>query len=601
MNRMVRKSVSRFALLAVVACGMTLASNQVSRLDAGELKGAESGENSSTAARAFQDEFDAHLRSGEHHLARGMAASKDGAMRDQLFADIAVNQARHGAFRQSVESASYIGSDQSRSSTLSGMRSGAFGGEGGAFGGGVQADYDPLMELIENTVMPESWEAVGGPGTMSPFAAGVHVDGRGTLNRIERPLGNGALEDLKKSSSLRSANDNVRVDSRLRKVSLNRLEKEVQLRHALGLEPSPAMRNLAGLRKIEYIFVYPESNDIVLAGPAGDWTVDVDGRTVSTETGEPTLQLDDLVVCLRNAFDEGGVFGCSIDPRDENMKATQDFLRSTKLTGTRFRQELRNQLGIQDIVVNGIDPRTHAASVLVEADYRMKLIGIGLEESVADLESYLDMVELDKNGNPPPMDVVRWWFSLNYDSVTTTEDRLGYQINGQGVQVQSESEFLAEDGSRIHTGKSTEPTYRFADGFTKKFELLADKYPIYADLRNVFDLAMVSSVIREEGLAKKVDWNMTYFGNGNPQDVYQPELSVAPTTVETVMNHRIIESTQGRRRLRHTIVSVSGGVVVDPNQWTSTEAIEADEYGLTSSEQSVAKPDSLDHHQWWWD
>ena len=31
------------------------------------------------------------------------------------------------------------------------------------------------------------------------------------------------------------------------------------------------MQVLAGLQRIQYVFVYPESNDLVLAGPAGDW------------------------------------------------------------------------------------------------------------------------------------------------------------------------------------------------------------------------------------------------------------------------------------------------------------------------------------------
>lgn len=49
------------------------------------------------------------------------------------------------------------------------MPSGNSGYGPGGMGGGIVADYDSLIELIENTVSPESWEAVGGPGTMSPF------------------------------------------------------------------------------------------------------------------------------------------------------------------------------------------------------------------------------------------------------------------------------------------------------------------------------------------------------------------------------------------------------------------------------------------------
>ena len=32
-----------------------------------------------------------------------------------------------------------------------------------------------------------------------------------------------------------------------------------------------AMTTLAGLQSIKYVLVYPETGDIVLAGPAGDW------------------------------------------------------------------------------------------------------------------------------------------------------------------------------------------------------------------------------------------------------------------------------------------------------------------------------------------
>ena len=55
-------------------------------------------------------------------------------------------------------------------------------------------------------------------------------------------------------------------------VSLTRLEKQVQLLLAAGRQPSEEMQVLAGLQRIEYVFVYPESGDLVLAGPAGDWT-----------------------------------------------------------------------------------------------------------------------------------------------------------------------------------------------------------------------------------------------------------------------------------------------------------------------------------------
>lgn len=48
-------------------------------------------------------------------------------------------------------------------------------GSGGAAGGGVIADFEPLIELIQTTISPESWDEVGGPGTMSEFRANLSL------------------------------------------------------------------------------------------------------------------------------------------------------------------------------------------------------------------------------------------------------------------------------------------------------------------------------------------------------------------------------------------------------------------------------------------
>ena len=59
---------------------------------------------------------------------------------------------------------------------------GAFGGSQpgpgtrpGSMGGGSIADFDSLMELIQTTVVPDTWEALGGPSTMSPYPANLSL------------------------------------------------------------------------------------------------------------------------------------------------------------------------------------------------------------------------------------------------------------------------------------------------------------------------------------------------------------------------------------------------------------------------------------------
>ena len=120
-----------------------------------------------------------------------------------------------------------------------------------------------------------------------------------------------------------------------------------------------------------------------------------------------------------------------------------------------------------------------------------------------------------------------------------TRDHDGFEFRGQGVKVLSENELLTATGQRVHTGASDVLNSEFARNFTLHFSELAAKYPIYADLQNMFDLALLGALVRSERLADRIDWHMTYFGN--PKQ-YRVETSDSPKTVETVINHRIVNA-----------------------------------------------------------
>jgi hypothetical protein len=541
-----------------------------------------------------------HLAAGEFGPALAAAAAADAAQRDQLLAQVAAAQAGAGAKRGAIETAADISGDLARKAALGSLAGGdeqPAAQPGGARGGGAFADFDSLIELIKATVNPDSWDDVGGPGAIDEFAGGVYVDAGGLLKKIATRT-DGSLIAIRRAASEATSTGDPRKASALRKVSLTRLEREVQLLAAQGRDASEAMQALAGLKRIQYILVYPESGDIVLAGPAGDWRRDAEGRLVAADNGAPVLNLDDLVVTLRNAYQAGGSFLCSIDPRQENLAAAKAVnekwsaqpLRSATQR-TRWLEEVRSAIGRQDIRVEGIDPRTRVGRVLVEADYRMKLVGIGLEEGVPGLTSYLSSIEIGKDGKPPAMNVLRWWFTLNYDALKATGARDAFELKGPGVKVLSENEFLTERGDRVHTGESDVLTRQFADSFTKQFEKLATKYPIYAELRNVFDLSLVASVIQSHDLPGQVGWHMTHFG---PQGDYQPLLAAAPTEVESVMNHRIIGG-------KHVVAVVSGGVRVDARTVANKEAIKTDTYGLMAGERRASTPQQLVRRAWWWD
>ena len=560
------------------------------------------------------------LENGEFAAVKSLAEEAGSAKeKNRILAALAKAQHRNGLSTQSISTLGRIGDDATRNRILHQMRdsgSAAGGGSGfggsdlergpnpgpGGRGGAAMADFDPLIELIQNTIDPQSWlDTNGGPGTINEFRSGVSVDAGGVLRKVEYTPKNSLLNEIRKEASRKSAHLEVFRESSLRKVSLNRLEKECQLLAAAGKDPSEAMERLAGIYEIKYLLVYPETNDIVIAGPAGDWKTDVEGVAVHVRTGRPLYRLDDLVVCLRNAVEFDGKFGCSIDPRQANLKATQQFVASSPLKGKRWREGLQSALGLQDISVDGIDPRSIVARVIVEADYRMKLVGMDLEKGVPGVESFLSRVQLDRNGNVPPTDVMRLEFVLDYDSLSVTDSRDAFQLHGQGVKVVSEKELLNQEGDRLQTGRSEGPAAEFARGFTKNFEAMARRYPIYAQLKNVFDLALVSNLIRGEGIDRSCDWNMTYFGPAREGEIrYRSRRGHIPREVKTVMNYREIDVRQNGRKVKtHLVVGISGGVSVDAGRFLrSKDALLKDTYGKLKLDRRTARPAT---ENWWWD
>jgi hypothetical protein len=544
--------------------------------------------------------FRAYLAAGEFAPAVQLARQLPPPRRDACLAQIADAQDHVGAWDASLRSAAAIGDDRARAETFSRLG----GRHAGASGGGAQPDFDALIELITKTIKPTSWDLAGGNGSIQPYPNGVWIDPQGLLQPLLKEDRGNNLAALRASNSRpANGNKNLQRSASLRKVSLTRLEKRIQLLQATGGAIPDEMQVLAGLQRIQYVFAYPDSGDLVLAGPAGDWTVGPDGTTVSRDSGRPPVRLDDLVVVFRHILSKPDAkFGCLITPRQEGLARLQTYLHkpmpkfSSAQDRKKWSAELRAQLGRQDIEVYGLDTRTRAAHVMIEADYRMKLIGMGLEESVPGVKSYLDSIKVSPDGSLPPMSVLRWWFTLNYNAVVADADRRAFAIEGPGVKVESENERLTAEGKRVHTGQSDELNRKFAHSFTEHLEALAQKYPIYAELRNLCDLALVGALLREESLPDKINWHLTLFGDPK---AFPALLGPPPKEVESVINFRVINDSAGKQV--HTVFGVSGGVAVRPSPLVCGAAVRLESDGALARALKRAEPQPAAEEAWWWD
>ena len=432
---------------------------------------------------------------------------------------------------------------------------------------------------------------IGGGGT-----SGGAVDVDGILRRVSVQDPTGNLARQRAQEALVRLDRGVAKRSKLRKVSLTRLERIIRARLADGRPIDDSMQHLAGLTRLQYVFCYPESGDIVLAGPAEAWAEAPSGRMLGIDSGRPVLELQDLVVALR-AFPPGAdhkapfIF-CSIDPTEEGLSRMQQFLhqfgRQATPNDTQFIvEQLREKLGMQVITVGGVSAKTHFAQVLVEADYRMKLIGIGLEQPPVRLTSYVDRANPAQVGRNA---LQRWYFVPDYECVRVSDDAMAMELVGEGVRLVDETEVVGKDGTRSVASSGNRASTAFVKAFTKVYPKLAENAPVYAQLRNCIDMAVAAAFIQNQDYYSLVGWKPEVFAS---EEAYPVETLNPPKEVETAVN----SIWKGRT----LVTPVGGGVQMRPTEAVSSTNLLDDEEGAVQEARAGIDLSKLGPDQWWWD
>lgn len=377
----------------------------------------------------------------------------------------------------------------------------------------------------------------------------------------------------------------------LRRVSLRGLEEALAERP--GQPPSADVRYLYGLQRLDYIFVDPDRRDIVLAGPAEGFAPDPSGRMVGLTTGRPPLQLDDLLTALRWGAASGGrgQIGCSIDPEPQRLANLQSWLAQNSTPAPRDVAQSRYDrmaqiLGRQNVSVFGVDPSTHLAQVIVEADYRMKLIALGKENpGIRGLRSQLSL--LTPQGNS----LQRWWFVPLYEPIEADEAGLSFHLKGQRAQLLAQDEWTDGGGRRGDAAFTRASTEKFAQLFTEHFQELADESPVFAELQNVFDVAVLAALIEREGLRRRLNWGMDLL------------LDAERLPVKSHQTPKHIESTATSVYRNRLVLGLVGGVTLTPATVLSPQVNRSNAPALTQTRRSAlaAAPTSPAERRAWWD
>jgi len=357
-----------------------------------------------------------------------------------------------------------------------GFGGGGFGG--GGFGGGGQGNNNG---------------GLGGVG-------GILIDSAGVVAlKKERPVSGAALKKQLAKFAQDQLSAEVVVETPERILSLKNLESliatHVEQKSNLPVE----VLCLGGLQRIDTVIFDPEKQDVYLAGPAEAFGPDAFGRMIGVNSGRPPLLLEDLLTVWRAVRSADQSIGCSIDPTPENMQALQNYLRQNSTpTGVAQVQQrfgvMAKVLGNQEISIWGVPEESHFAQALVEADIRMKRISLGLDPAgVPGIRSHLSMLRPQGNS------LQRWWFVPFYEPLETNAARTVFKLKGQRAKLLAQEEFSDAGGRRADAAFTRQSTEKFAQLFTEHFQELADRSVPFAELQNLYDLAVTVALIRSEG------------------------------------------------------------------------------------------------------
>ena len=371
----------------------------------------------------------------------------------------------------------------------------------------------------------------------------------------------------------------------MRKISLKRLIAAIQDRKSRGEMDllTDEMVYMAGMTRLQYVFVYPEENDIVLVGPGEALKLTAAGDMVGAESGRPALRLEQFLTGLRTAEKAAQQpITCSIDPTKEGIAAVQAYLGTQKQFTAQTAANVEKALGLQNITISGVDANSDFARTMVAADYRMKRLAMNMDEApVSGLPSYLSMLSGGSTGVQSM--TPRWWLAPNYEAVVRDADGLAWELKGQGVKCMTEDSLISATGDvQSKTGKTSAKAQRWADLMTERYDELSTKVAVFGELRNIMDMAVISALIVKEDLPAKAHCDIA---------------ALLDKDLVTLMDLGVPQKVDSKASVVKAgskfIISASGGVEI--NSWGVLENVKENKDMAT-----LRQKNAHEGMHWWW-
>jgi len=298
---------------------------------------------------------------------------------------------------------------------------------------------------------------------------------------------------------------------------------------------------LGGITRFDGYLLDTTNHDVILIG--------------NSAPSLPTLHLDDFAVILQNVWSNDTPPFCSLEPNSKDLMEMRQILNRRNLGNDddwldkieKDLADVRRDWHAQKVIFKGIPQNSHHAQIMLDADYHMKRVTLGLL-TVPDVTSYLDRFIAFKRQSVPtdvmnnaPFSAARFWFHIHsFDAKDSsmvpyphfeTSDRIVVLDKCQVVLL-TEKQLTGGKGEMIGTNEPDVLANTFAQEFSDQYPKLVSMQTSYAMLEQLFRLNALVRAMRLWNVFDRVGINPGIF-----LSAYRQQLNLAnPDSLPGLVN-----------------------------------------------------------------
>jgi len=294
----------------------------------------------------------------------------------------------------------------------------------------------------------------------------------------------------------------------------------------------PMVKNLAYINFLEGYVLDTNNQDIILIG--------------KSITGRPSITLDDLVINIRNVWNNMEAPYCSLDPLPGNIVKLQEVLKSNngKLKKTEiesYLSKVKQALGNQITVIHGVPRNSKHAHIMIDADYIMKKYSQGLMPDTT-VKSYISIMEDEYSKNPDygknsDTVIFRFWFHIAEGQPKFKAGENTFLLDKCDIVVSTEKQLNNSKGELYDAVEQDPIAAEFALSHSNSFSDLEKKTPEYAYLDNLFRLQAILRAIDYQKSYINTTANYTFLLN----DYMCKNEELLPGSLPCLVNYKVVD------------------------------------------------------------